>query len=67
MRQQKLKRAIKISKLGQDRIAVSFFYNPIFIQKVKTVKGYKWHPVEKCWSFPYTNDTLEKILEHASN
>jgi len=47
--------------LGQDRIAVSFSYNPDFAQKVKTVKEHRWHPVEKYWSFPSGNDILDRL------
>jgi len=61
MSQQKLKSVIKISKLRQDKIAVSFSYNRDFVQKVKTVKGCKWHPVEKYWSFPSGNDILDRL------
>lgn len=62
MNESKLKPEIKISDLGQDRIAVSFSYNRDFVQKIKTVKGHKWHPAGKYWSFPDTNGTLVKIL-----
>jgi len=54
---------IKISDLGQDRIAVSFSYNPDFVQKVKSIKGYKWSAEGKCWSFLNTDGTLQKILK----
>ncbi len=54
---------IKISNTGQDRIVVSFSYSPDFVQKVKSIKGNKWHPEGKYWSFPNTNGTFEKILE----
>jgi len=30
--------------------------------KVKAIKGYKWRPKEKHWSFPYSETILEKIL-----
>jgi len=54
---------IKISSLGQTRIMVSFSYNPNFVQKVKLIKGYTWHPEGKYWGFPNTNGTLERILK----
>lgn len=44
-------------------IRASFAYNPIFVEKVKIIKGHKWHPESKHWSFPNTNGTLEKILK----
>ncbi len=53
---------IKISSIGQNKIAVSFSYNPDFVKKVKSIKGYKYHPEGKYWSFPNTNGTLQEIL-----
>ena len=44
------------------RITVAFSYDPVYIEKVKAIKGYKWHPKEKHRSFPYSALTLEKIL-----
>ena len=60
MNSQNLKSVIKISKLEQNRIALSFLYNPEFVQKIKTIKGYRWHPEGKYWSFP--NSELERVL-----
>ncbi len=54
---------VNISKDLYGRIVVSFHYDPFLIAKIKTIEGRKWHPVEKHWSFPYTNGLLEKILE----
>jgi len=42
---------------------VSFPYNPQFVQKIKTIKGHRWHPDGKYWFFPNTNGTLERILK----
>jgi hypothetical protein len=38
-------------------------YNPQFVEKIKTIKGHRWHPEGRYWSFPNSNGTLEKILE----
>jgi hypothetical protein len=35
----------------------------LFVQKVRTIEGRKWHQDKKYWSFPDTDGTLEKILE----
>jgi site-specific recombinase XerD len=51
-----------ISKDTSGRIMVSFPYDPILIEKVKTIEGRRWHPAEKHWSFPNRDDILEKIL-----
>ncbi len=54
---------IQISNDPSGRIIVSFPYDPLLVTKVKTIDGRKWHPVEKYWSFPNTDETLEKILK----
>jgi len=54
---------IKVLKDREDNLMVSFPYNPQFVQKIKTIKGHRWHPDGKYWSFPGTNETLERILK----
>ena len=54
---------IKISKDASGRITVAFSYDPAYVAKVKTIEGYRWHPKEKHWSFPYSDGILEKILK----
>lgn len=54
---------IQISNDPSGRIIVSFPYDPLLIQKVKSIDGRRWHPLEKHWSFPSSKGTLEKILE----
>jgi hypothetical protein len=34
---------IKVLKDREDNLMVSFPYNPQFMQKIKTIKGYFWH------------------------
>jgi len=41
---------------------VAFSYNPVYIEKVKAIKGYKWYPKEKHWSFPYSDGVIDRIL-----
>jgi len=57
-----MKTEIWISKGDDGRITVTLPYNPTYISKVKTIKGYRWHPENKYWSFPSDDDTLKKIL-----
>jgi hypothetical protein len=38
---------IKIGRGAANRITVSFPYNPERIAKIKSIKGYRWHPEEK--------------------
>ena len=54
---------VEIQRDTQERIAVTFPYNLKFVAKIKAIKGYKWHPDKKCWSFPNSNGTIEKILK----
>lgn len=54
---------VSIGKDGHSRITVAFSYNPEYIEKIKAIPGHRWHPEGKHWSFPDTNDTLEKILK----
>lgn len=56
-------RHIEIKKTNDDRIKVAFPYNPPYITKIKTISGYRWHPKEKYWSFPYSDGILDKILK----
>jgi len=37
-------------------------YDTDFIAKIKTLKGYKWHPNEKCWSLPYSHSNFNQLL-----
>jgi site-specific recombinase XerD len=54
---------ITISKDVSGKIIVSFPYVPHLIEKVRIIEGRKWHKDKKYWSFPDSDDTLEKILE----
>jgi len=54
---------VNISIDHSGNLLVAFQYNPILVQKVKTIHGYRWHPDKKHWSFPNVNGILEKILE----
>jgi integrase len=33
------------------------------VEKIKTIKGHRWYPDGKYWSFLNTNGTLERILK----
>jgi hypothetical protein len=38
---------IQISNDPSGRITVSFPYDPLLVEKVKSIDGRRWHPVEK--------------------
>ncbi len=44
-----------------DRIGIKFPYNKNYIDEVKKISGYRWHPKEKYWSVPLVKDNLEQI------
>lgn len=56
--------SVRISKdTQQEKIVVTFSYDPKLVTKVKSIEGYKWHPDKKHWSFPNTNGMFENILK----
>ena len=54
---------IQISNDSFGRIIVSFQYDPLLVEKVKSIDGRRWHPAYKHLSFPKLNGLLEKILK----
>ena len=54
---------IQISHDLSGRIIVFFPYDPLLVEKVETIKGRRWQPAEKHWSFPNSEDILQKILK----
>ena len=57
-----MKHSVKIGRDTSGRITVAFSYNPVYIEKVKAIKSYKWRPKEKHWSFPYSDGAIDRIL-----
>lgn len=56
--------AVEIKKERVGRIIVTFPYNPGYVEKLKTIKGHRWHPEEKYWSFPDEEGIVEEISVH---
>jgi hypothetical protein len=54
---------IRISNDTSGHIIVSFPYDPLLVEKVKSINGRRWHPAEKHWSFRKLDSMLEKILK----
>ena len=50
---------VQITK-DEERIKISFSYNPDYIAKIKTLEGYRWHLGDKCWSVAYSG--IEMLL-----
>jgi hypothetical protein len=58
---------IQISNDPSGCIIVSFPYDPLFVEKVKSIDGRRWHPEDKHWSFPKLDGMLDKILKVFGN
>jgi site-specific recombinase XerD len=53
---------IKISKLDETIIKVTFPYDLENIKIIKTVNGYRWNKEERFWSLPYSEETIGKLV-----
>ena len=51
---------IHISNDPSGHIIMSFPYDPLLVSKVKTIDGRRWHPAEKHWSFPNTDENFRE-------
>ena len=54
---------VTIDTEASGTLKITFPYSPLLAEKVRTLKGRKWHPEEKYWSVPYSEGTVEKILK----
>jgi hypothetical protein len=52
---------IRVEK-NAEGLVVRFPYNPDHIAKIKTIRGYRWHPEGKYWSLPQDEGILEKVV-----
>jgi hypothetical protein len=53
---------IKIISRQVGKIKVIVPYNPIYIKKLKDIKGHRWNPEEKCWFFPKSDNIIERLI-----
>ncbi|MBI5286122.1 MAG: hypothetical protein HY878_00845 [Deltaproteobacteria bacterium] len=61
-----IKPSTNVIVLGKDvsgRTMVSFSYDPQLVEKVKTIKGRRWHKDGKYWSLPDSDGIIEEILK----
>ena len=56
-----MKSLIKVGTGPNETIIVKISYNPEYIEKIKSIDGYRWHPEEKYWSLPYSDKILNYI------
>jgi len=47
---------------NMGKIMVVFNYDSVFLEELKTIADHKWHPIERCWSFPNSKPILNKIF-----
>ena len=52
---------ITVEKID-EKIIVKFPYNIDYIEKIKTIEGYRWDIQKKYWYFPDDDGIAEKIL-----
>ena len=57
--------SITINKNDSDRIVVTSPYDPLQVQKVKTIEGYRWHPNEK--HLGHKSSKTTEIYTHVSS
>ncbi len=57
------KSEIKITIGQEDKITVFIPYNLIYIEKVKSIRGYRWDPKRKCWIFPHSEVIIKRLLD----
>jgi len=55
-------KVIRIIKEEPSKLKVTFLYNPTYVEKIKQLKGSWWHPKEKYWTVPFSEETIERIL-----
>lgn len=51
-----------ISPGGPEDIEVRFPYDPVLIETIKTVQGWRWCPDGKYWTVPRTDGTVKTLL-----
>ena len=62
-----MKHSVKIGRDTSGRITVAFSYNPVYIEKAKAIKSYKWRPKEKHWSFPYSDGVIDRLCKKSKS
>ncbi|MCL0103914.1 site-specific integrase [Dehalococcoidia bacterium] len=57
-----MKANIRITKGIARRITITFPYNPVHVAKIKAIEGSCWHPEEKQWTVPYSEEMVRTVL-----
>jgi len=54
---------IKILSGHVGKIKIIVPYNPIYIKKMKDIKGHRWNQEEKCWFFTKSDNIIERQID----
>jgi len=54
---------IHITNGENNRLVVQFRYSPERVAAVKRIPGREWHPQQKVWSVPYSQDAIRQFQE----
>jgi len=54
---------IRIITAQQGKIAVALPYNPTYIKRIKSIKGYRWNPEQKYWIFPKSDNIVKRLFD----
>ena len=52
---------VMISRDSSGALKVTFPYDPVYVARIKTIPGRKWHPDGKYWTFPYSKTVFNQI------
>ena len=51
------------AKLHKDKIIITFRYNPVLVEKIRTLEGRRWNSKKREWSCNATQPNLKKLKE----
>lgn len=57
-----MKQSVKISRDALGMITVAFSYDHAYVSKIRSIPGRRWHPEEKYWTVPDSEEVIKKIL-----
>lgn len=53
---------IQIKPGEAERLKLLIPYDAASVAKIKAILGRRWHPEEKCWSVPHSEDMVERLV-----
>ena len=53
---------IQIKQENDGQVLLYFTYNEETIEKIRSIKGRRWIPKQKCWALPYTEETVNELF-----